>query len=388
MNAHSRVYAKIDTGAVRHNLEEIQKILKPGTKVAAVIKADGYGHGALEIADAIQDAGCLYGFAVATAEEALFLRHHGINKPILILGYVFEEHYQELIAQGIALTVFTLEMARQLSAVAVKLKKDIAIHIKIDTGMGRIGMQVGEESAKIIAQISSLPHIVVEGIFTHFARADETDKSAACQQLTQFIQMMHLLEGEGIQIPYRHCANSAAILDLPQANMDLVRAGIILYGLWPSDEVQKNRVRLRPALGLISHVAYVKQLEAGRSISYGGTYTAETAKTVATIPVGYGDGYPRSLSNKGYVLIHGQKAPILGRVCMDQFMVDVTDIPDVKTGVKATLVGEDGGRRITLEELGELSGRFNYEFACGISRRVPRIYYENNIPISDGPSSG
>ena len=181
----------------------------------------------------------------------------------------------------------------------------------------------------------------------------------------------------GVRIPYVHCSNSAAIIDLPQANMDLVRAGIILYGLWPSQEVQKDRIRLQPALELVSHVAYVKRLEAGRSVSYGGTYTAAEPRIIATIPVGYADGYPRSLSNKGCVLIHGRRAPVLGRVCMDQFMVDVTHIPDVKTGDRVILAGRDGEQALTLEELGERSGRFNYEFACGLSKRIPRVFYKN-----------
>lgn len=381
MNIPSRIYAKIDLDAVLHNLDAVHQLVKPGTQVIAVIKTDGYGHGALPIADTIEHLEYLYGFAVATAEEALALRSHGIQKPILILGYVFPEHYPMLVRQEIRPAVFTLEMARQLSETAQKADKDIAVHIKIDTGMSRIGMQVSAESAKMIAQIASLPHIVVEGIFTHFARADETDKSAAQQQFAQFIHMTELTEEAGIRIPYRHCANSAAIIDLPQTNMELVRAGIILYGLWPSDEVKKERIDLHPVLELISHIAYVKQLEAGRSVSYGGTYTAKEPRTVATIPVGYGDGYPRSLSNKGYVLIHGQRAPILGRVCMDQFMVDVTDIPDAAAGDKVTLAGRDAEALLTLEELGTLSGRFNYEFACGITGRVPRIFYKDGVPV-------
>lgn len=381
MNIHSRVYAKIDLDAVRHNLDAVHQLLKPGTQVIAVIKADGYGHGALPIAGTVEQIEYLYGFAVATAEEALLLRSHGIQKPILILGYVFPEHYPMLVSREIRPAVFTLEMAEQLSEAAQKADKDIAVHIKVDTGMSRIGMQVSAENAKMIAQIASLPHIVVEGIFTHFARADETDKSAAEQQFAQFIHMTEMTKEAGIKIPYRHCANSAAIIDLPQTDMDLVRAGIILYGLWPSDEVQKERIDLHPVLELVSHIAYVKQLEAGRSISYGGTYTAQEPRTVATIPVGYGDGYPRSLSNKGCVLIHGQRAPILGRVCMDQFMADVTDIPDVKTGDKVILAGRDQDEALTLEELGDLSGRFNYEFACGLSRRIPRVFYKNGIPV-------
>lgn len=383
MNPNNRIYAKIDLDAARHNLNAVYKLIKPDTKVIAVIKTDGYGHGTIPIATELEPVEYLYGFAVATAEEALQLRRHGIQKPILILGYVFQEHYPQLIEQEIRLTVFTQEMAEQLAKDAQKLNKDVLIHIKIDTGMNRIGMQAKEESVKIIAQIASLPHIIPEGIFTHFARADEADKSAANEQLIQFEQMIKMTEAAGIHIPYRHCANSAGIIDLPQTHMDLVRAGIILYGLWPSEEVQKERIDLQPVLELLSHVAYVKQLEAGKSISYGGTYTTKKTQTIATIPAGYGDGYPRSLSNQGYVLIHGKKAPIVGRVCMDQFMVDVTDIPQVKTGDKVVLVGKDGEEVITLETLAQLSGRFHYEFTCCLSKRIPRVYYKNGMALPE-----
>ncbi len=381
MNPHSRVYAKIDLDAFRHNLKAIRTLLPQNTKIIAVIKTDAYGHGAEPIAKAAEPFDFVYGFAVATAEEALLLRQQGIIKPILILGYVFPEHYQMLAEYEIRPAVFTLETAVQLSQAAQKAGKDILIHMKIDTGMSRIGMQVTEENAKIIAQTASLPHIVIEGIFTHFARADEADKTDALNQLAQFQKMTAMTEALGVAIPYHHCANSAAIIDLPQADMDLVRAGIILYGLWPSGEVHKERLDLKPVLELKSHVAYVKKLEAGRSISYGGTYTLKEERIIATIPVGYGDGYPRSLSNKGYVLIHGKKAPVTGRVCMDQFMADVTDIADVKAGDTVTLAGKDGNQILTLEELGELSGRFNYEFACGLGKRIPRIYYENGAAV-------
>lgn len=383
MNYYKRVYAKINLDAVEHNLDAMHQLLQPGTQIMAVIKADGYGHGAVEIAHAIEGLDYLYGFAVATAEEALSLRKYGVRKPILVLGYVFPEHYQMLVNQAVRITVFTQEMAVQLSEAAGRAGRDAAVHMKIDTGMSRIGMPVNKESVKMIAQTASLAHIVVEGIFTHFARADETDKTSAVSQLTQFQEMIRLLEEAGIKIPYRHCSNSAAVIDLPQANMDIVRAGIAMYGLWPSSEVQKSRIALKPALELKSHVAYVKELEAGRSISYGGTYTLQSPAKIATIPVGYADGYPRSLSNKGCVLIHGQKAPIVGRICMDQFMADVTGIPNVETGDTVTLAGTDGPGQITLEKLGDLSGRFNYEFACCLGKRIPRVYYKNNVRVSE-----
>lgn len=378
----SRVYAKIDLSAFRHNLEEVHRLVQPSSDIIAVIKTDAYGHGAVETAHAVENCDYLFGFAVATVQEAVQLRQSGITKPVLVLGYVFPEHYDVLAEYEIRPAVFTFEMAQQLSQAAGRAGKELPVHIKIDTGMSRIGLNVCEESAKIIAQTASLPHIVIEGIFTHFARADETDKTSARKQLAQFQEMIRLTEAHGVKIPYRHCSNSAGIIDLPQANMDLVRAGIILYGLWPSAQVHKERIDLWPVLELKSHVAYVKQLAAGRSVSYGGTYTAPDQRIVATIPVGYGDGYPRCLSNKGYVLIHGCPAPVIGRVCMDQFMADVTDILDVKTGDEVTLVGKDGDRQLTLEELGELSGRFHYEFACTLGKRIPRVFYEDGVLVS------
>ena len=381
MQINDRVYAKIDLDEIEHNMEAMHRLIKPDTKMLAVVKADGYGHGAVDIAHTIESFEYLFGFAVATAEEAFVLRRNGIKKPILVLSYVFPEHYENLVKWEIRPTVFTLEMAKQLSGVAAGQGRDIPVHIKIETGMNRIGMAVSDESAKLIAQIASMEHIVVEGIFTHFARADEMDLGPTKEQLEKFNRMIKLTEKENVTIPYHHCANSAAIIGLPQANMDLVRAGITLYGLWPSDQVQKSRLDLHPVLELKSHIAYIKKMDAGESISYGGTYTAPEPEIVATIPVGYADGYPRSLSNKGYVLIHGKKAPIRGRICMDQFMVNVTDIPDVKIGDVVTLVGTDGEFRISLEELGDLSGRFNYEFACCLGKRIPRVYYKNGSQI-------
>ncbi len=370
----SRVYAEIDLDAVRFNMESMHRNLKPDTKMAAVIKTDGYGHGALPIAKAIEELPYLWGYAVATAEEALALVHDGRKKPILILGISFLEQYGKLIEAGIRPAVCEPETARQLSKEAQRQGKICRIHVKIDTGMSRIGFQVSEENAEIIRQIHELPNIEIEGIFTHFARADERSPEPAYRQLSLFQKMIGMLEERGLQIPLKHCSNSAGIIGLPEANMDMVRAGITLYGLWPSDEVSKEVLPLRPVMSLRSHVSFLKELEAGREISYGGTYQTTRVQKIATIPVGYGDGYARSLSNKGYVLIRGQKAPICGRVCMDQFMVDVTEIADVKEGDTVTLLGTDGGQRITMEELGELSGRFNYEFACLITPRVPRIY--------------
>lgn len=374
MNRYRRVHAEIDLDAVIHNMEAMHGIISEKTKIMAVIKADGYGHGAVEIAGAIDHLDYLYGYAVATVEEGQILRNHGITKPILILGYAFPEQYEEMIKAEIRPTVFTREMAEELSQAAERAGTDCRIHFAVDTGMSRIGYQVTEESADEIAQLVKLPHIIIEGIFTHFARADEADKAHTFQQLERYGQMISMLKERGIEIPIHHCSNSAGIVEIPEANMDLVRAGITLYGLWPSEEVDKNRIDLQPVLSLLTHVAYVKELEAGREISYGGTYTTTERRRIATIPVGYADGYARGLSNKGEVLIHGKRVPIRGRICMDQFMVDVTDIPNVKSGDKVVLIGADGNERITMEEVGNLSGRFNYEFVCDLGKRIPRVF--------------
>lgn len=341
MKTYQRIYAKIDLDAVVFNFKSIEQKLSADTKIMAVVKADGYGHGALEIAKTLEAFDKLFGFAVATAKEADELRESGIDKPILILGYTFEDDYEELIRNQVRLTVYSYEMAGQIAEAAKTAGVTARIHIKIDTGMSRIGYQATEESADEIAKISTLKGIDIEGIFTHFARADEADKTFTLKQLRQFHSMIGMLEERQIKIPIKHCSNSAGIAELPQANMDCVRAGIILYGLWPSDEVKKDSIALKPVMELKSRIIHIKTLEAGRSISYGGTYCLKEPRKVATVPVGYADGYPRSLSNKGYVLIRGQKAPILGRICMDQFMVDVTDIKDVQVLDTVTLLGRD-----------------------------------------------
>ena len=309
---------------------------------------------------------------MATADEAEMLIADGRKKPILILGISFPEHYELIVDKEIRPAICEYEAAKALSDIAVRKNKTCHIHIKIDTGMSRIGLQVTEDSADLIAGIAKLPNIEIEGIFTHFAQADEYDKTPTQKQIALFQKMITMLEERNVKIPIHHCSNSAGIVEIPEANMDMVRAGITLYGMWPSEEVAHN-ISLHPVMSLKSHIAFVKTLGKGRKISYGGIYETPSEKRIATIPVGYADGYARGLSNKGYVLIHGKKAPICGRVCMDQFMVDVTEIPEAKEGDPVTLLGKDGSECITMEELGELSGRFNYEFACLITPRVPRI---------------
>ena len=382
MKKFERVKAVVSLDAIAHNFAEMKKNNAKGTKIVAVIKADGYGHGAEAIARLIEDYDYIWGFAVATPEEALQLRTFGVKKPILILGIVFEEYFTQMIAKEIRLTVCTYEMAQKLSEEAQRQGRDVHIHIGLDTGMSRIGFADRQESVEEIKKISQLPNLKIEGMFTHFARADETDRSPAIDQLNRYLNFAKLLEDAGIQIPMKHCSNSAGIIRVPEANLNAVRAGITIYGIYPSNEVERDIVKLIPAMELKSHISYIKTVEPGAAFSYGGTFTAKKEMKVATIPVGYADGYPRSLSNKGWVLIHGKKAPILGRVCMDQFMVDITKIPDAKAGDEVTLIGKDGKEFISIEKFGDLSGRFSYEFACDISKRVPRVY------IKDGKEWG
>ena len=374
MKQHNRVYAEIDLDAIAYNMEQMRKRIGGDAKLIAVVKTDGYGHGAVPIAEMFEEFSYVWGYAVACLEEAVELREHGIKKPVLVLGCVFPDQYEDMLYYDIRPAVYTEEMAGAISETAVRLGKTANLHIKIDTGMGRIGFPVCEESADIIERISHLPNVRLEGMFTHFAKADETDKSYTMTQHERFMWMKEQIERRGVSIRYFDCDNSAGIIDLPDMRHDLARAGISTYGMYPSDEVKKEAVDLKPALRLVSHVTYVKEVAAGTPISYGGTFVAPEKMKVATIPVGYGDGYPRSLSNKGYVLIHGKRARILGRVCMDQFMVDVTDIPETKFMDQVILVGQDGSEHIMVEDLSALSGRFNYEFVCCLGKRIPRVY--------------
>lgn len=377
MNKNSRVKAVISLDAVEQNFREMRKNIAEDTKMIAVVKADAYGHGAVPIAHLIEGYDYIWGFAAATAEEAVHLRENGVTKPILILGIVFEEYYPELVRDDIRLAVCEYEEAEKLSKEAVLQNKTVHIHIALDTGMTRIGYADIPESVEEIKKIAGLPNLEIEGMFTHFSRADEYDRSPAMVQLERYQKFSDLVEAAGVEIPLHHCSNSAGIIRVPEANLSIVRAGITIYGIYPSSEVERDIVKLTPVMELKSHVTYVKDVLEGAAISYGGTYVADKKRRVATIPVGYADGYPRQLSNKGWVLIHGKKAPILGRVCMDQFMVDVTEIGDVKKGDEVTLLGRDGDEFISIEEIGDLCGRFSYEFACDISPRVPRVYIKD-----------
>ncbi|MDD2958266.1 MAG: alanine racemase [Lachnospiraceae bacterium] len=380
MKKYSRVYAKIDLDAVEANFRSMRANIKEGTRMVAVVKTDAYGHGAVQIARLAENYDYIWGFAVAAVEEAVLLRRSGIRKPILILGYTFEEDYPTLIREKIRPAVFQLETARKLSRAAEEIGESLAVHLALDTGMTRIGFKDNEASAAEIKEIQKLPGLVIEGMFTHFARADEKEKKYAREQLRRYCEFADRLEQEGVPIPMKHCSNSAGILELPDANLDAVRAGITIYGIYPSEEMDRVHFKLQPVMEWKSHITFIKEVEANVPVSYGGTFVTDRPMRIATIPVGYGDGYPRSLSNKGWVLIHGKKARILGRVCMDQFMVDVTGI-EAEEQDEVTLMGRDGAQELSVDTLGALSGRFPYEFVCDIGKRVPRVYIRNGKAV-------
>jgi len=376
---YQRVYATVDLDAIIFNMKSMKANLTQKTGIMGVVKADGYGHGAVPVARAIEPYVEFYG--VATAEEAIQLKEHGITKPVLILGVVHDSYWNDLLAREVRIPVFTQKQAEALSEKAVSMGKQAYVHLVLDTGMSRIGMTPDLKSGELALKISRLPGIFVEGLFTHFARADEEDKESVLKQIRVYEQFVKMLERQGLFIPVKHISNSAGIIDLPQANQDMVRAGISIYGLYPSGQVRKDKVILKPAMELKSFVTYVKTIEAGTAVSYGGTFVASEPMTIATISIGYGDGYPRNLSGKGRVLIHGMSAPILGRVCMDQLMADVTKIPKVREWDVVTLIGRDGKEWISVEEVAETCGGFHYEIVCGIGKRVPRVYVKDRRVI-------
>ena len=362
-------YVKIDLDAIASNIDAVRE--KAGVQVMAVIKADAYGHGAIQVARLLQDK-CDF-FGVSSILEAMELRRAGFYSPILILGHTPVSAFPAAVQAEIRPTIFHYEDALALSNEAARQEKTAAFHFAVDTGMSRIGFQVTEEDADLCAKIAGLPYLQAEGIFSHFATADCKDLSKSHRQAELFDRFVEMLEARGVKIPLRHMDNSAGLMNF-ENHYEMVRSGIVTYGLYPSEDVAKAHLNIRPALQWLSRVTHVKELPADREISYGGTYVTTKPTRVATVPVGYADGYRRSLSGKFYVLIRGKRAPILGRVCMDQMMVDVTDIPGVSLNDKVVLVGRSGEEQITVEQIAAAADSFNYEFICGISRRVPRVY--------------
>lgn len=373
MNRYLRCYAEISLEAIGHNIREVKKRLPEGVKLLGVVKANAYGHGAVPVASYLENQ--VDYFATATIEEAVELRENGISAPILILGYVSPSQYGDLVEYDITQTIDSYAQALALEKEAARQNRKAKAHLAVDTGMTRIGFQVTEHDADEAAKIADLPHIELEGMFTHFSCADQEDKTYCSMQMEKYDKMTALLAERGVTIPLRHICNSAGIMEFDDHHFEMVRSGIVTYGIYPSEEVKKERLDLIPALSWKSHVIHVKEVGPGIGVSYGATYVTEKPMTrIATVSAGYADGYPRALSNQGCVLIHGKKAPIIGRICMDQMMVDVTDIPDVQVEDVVTLVGTDGDETITIEEIANPAARFDYEMLCDISSRVTRVY--------------
>lgn len=373
-------WAEIDLDAIAYNTRNIKKLI--GDKdLIAVVKANCYGHGVIDIIPTLLENG-VSRFAVAMISEALEIRDNKITAPVMILGFTPLYLGEELINNNIEQTVYDLDYAKELSKIALTLNKKAKIHIAIDTGMGRIGFLPNEKSIDNITEICSLEGIEVIGIFTHFSTSDEKDKEYSHEQFTNMLSVMDTLKKRGIDIPLKHVANSGAIIDLPDTYLDAVRAGIILYGYYPSDEIDKNNLALKPALTLKATITNVKTLEKDMYVSYGRTFKTSNETIVATIPVGYADGYLRKLAENGKVIIKGEFAPIIGRICMDQFMIDVTNIPDVKIGDEVILLGEKNGLKYNADDMAKKLDTINYEVTCMLKSRLPRVYIKDTHIIN------
>lgn len=366
-------WAEIDLGALRHNIRKIREAAGKA-KIMAVVKANAYGHGMLEVCKVCLEEKVEY-FGVASLDEALSLRRENVKTPLLILGFVPPCYADIVVENGITSTIFNWQAAKALSEAAVKRGEKARIHLKIDTGMGRLGFLPDDSSIEIIEKIANLPAIFIEGIFTHFATADAEDKTFVYEQLARFNQFVAEIENRGIKIPLRHCSNSAALIDIPEARFDMVRAGIILYGLYPSRQVNHDKLKVIPVMRLKSRISFLKELPPGYTVSYGRTYCCTKPTKVATVPIGYADGYSRLLSNKVWAMVRGVKVPLIGTVCMDQCMFDVSEVEGVKEGDEVILFGreEDG---ITADDLASIIGTINYEVVSCIGPRVPRVYID------------
>ncbi|MBC7766344.1 MAG: alanine racemase [Hyphomonadaceae bacterium] len=368
-----RVWAEVNLDNIAHNVKEIRRIVTPRVKIMAVTKADAYGHGYLEVAKTLVESGADY-FGVAFLDEAKQLRRNGFELPILILGYTPLEWVHELVAFNIIQTVYNFEAAQAISQAAYRVGKQAKIHVKIDTGMNRLGFLCNEQSIQTILDIAKLPNLEIEGIFTHFASADETDRSFTVFQYEKFMEICKALHDNGLSIPVKHACNSAATIGFPEMHLDMVRPGLILYGLYPSEEVDHSLIQLKPAMELKAMVTYIKQVPSEMPVSYGRTYTTKADTKIATVPIGYADGYSRLLAHKAKILINGQFAPVIGRICMDQCMIDVSSVNNIAIGDEVVIFGEQGGQSIFIEEIAATMGTINYELLCVIGKRVPRVY--------------
>lgn len=369
------VWAEIDLDAIKYNIDSIKR--RVDTKeLIAVVKADAYGHGALDVSKTLVENGATK-LAVAVITEAMELRHGNINTPIMILGYTPLEFAADLINYDIEQTIFDLEYAKKLSEIALNLGKKAKVHVALDTGMGRIGFLINDNSLNEILKISSLKGLEVVGIFTHFATADESDKNYSNKQYKKFTDFNEKLISKGVNIPLKHISNSGAIIDMPNTYLDGVRAGIVLYGYYPSEDVLKQNLDLKKAISIKTQVAHVKILDKNEYVSYGRKFKTERKSIIATLPIGYADGYSRALTGKAKVIINGKFAPVVGTICMDQCMIDVTDIGDVHVGDEVIVLGKDKDLKFDADDMAKAMGTINYEVLCMIKQRIPRVYIED-----------
>ena len=378
-------WAEIDLDALAHNYRELRRVTAPSAVMMAVVKADGYGHGAPQVARVALENGADL-LAVARMDEAIRLREAGLSAPILLFGHSLPAYVDILASQDIRAALNSLDGARSISAEAVRRKKTIKVHIKVDTGMGRLGLLTDEIAVQTLSgeqfnhaindilTITALPGIEVEGIFTHFANADSRDKDHARIQLSRFTKLLESLKKHSFRVKYRHAANSAAIIDIPESHLDLVRPGIAQYGLWPSDEVDRQRIDLKPVMSIKSRIIHVKAVDADFAVSYGSTHVTPHPTRIATIPIGYADGYDRILSSRGHMLVQGVRAPIIGRVCMDLTMIDVGHVPDVNLEDEVVILGSQGEVTISADEIAKRVGTINYEIVSSLTSRVPKVY--------------
>lgn len=373
----NRAWAEINLDNIAHNVREIRRITNKNAEILGVVKADGYGHGALETARTILSNGGTR-LAVSMLDEAIQLRNDGIQVPILILGYTDPRRAEEIILNDVTQTVFSHDLAESLSNAAQRLGRNVKIHIKIDTGMTRIGFMPGYSAVKNVVQISKLPGIIIEGLFTHFASADEKDRSYTLMQFERFMSIVSELNRVGVYIPVKHAANSAATIEFPETHLNMVRPGIVLYGLYPSNDIDRSKIDLKPAMELKANVTLVKDVEPETCISYGRIFTTCRDSRIATIPLGYADGYTRLLNEKAEVLIRGGRVPVVGKICMDQCMADITDLKrEVRVGDEVVIFGKQGENEITIDEVAAKIGTINYELVCIIGKRIPRVYIQN-----------
>lgn len=374
------VWAEVNLDNLAHNIKQVRNNTNKDSLIMAVVKANGYGHGAVDIARTFLENGADR-LAVAILSEAVELRKADITESILVLGYTPRSQYEKLLEYNLIQTIYNYEDAKILSQKAVEFGKEVTIHIKIDSGMGRIGFLPTAESAESILNISILPNIKIEGIFTHFAKADEVDKSHVMGQFNKYMEFVNYLEGKGLNISIKHVSNSAGIIDLPEFNLNMVRAGIMLYGLYPSDEVNKEKIKLKPAMTLKAKISHLKIVPKGTGISYGQIFTTEGESKIGTIPIGYADGFTRLLTGKAEVYINDKRVPIVGKICMDQCMLDLTSVEDVELGDEVVIFGCEQDYP-HVDELASKIGTINYEIVCMVARRVPRVYISNNKIVS------